>query len=239
MALAGTDPAPDADAHPPFTDPGTDGGPDDDLEALELARRVEASDIGRETLERLEAAFDLMAVRYQTDDPSVLLRDVRRHCAYVTKLLDERKTLAEHQGLLVIGGWLSLLAATLHVDLKEGGAAGARLRTAALLAQHAGHAEIQAWTYETEAWRALTAGDYPRSVQLSAAAQNIAPRGSSAEVQATAQEAGRRPASGRRGRRMRRSTGFSDSPRRSCCMRRRNITTSTTRPRRRRTWRPR
>ncbi|WP_447040287.1 helix-turn-helix domain-containing protein [Streptomyces sp. DSM 118878] len=161
---------------------------DDDLEALELARRVRASDVGTETLDRLEAAFDRMAVAYQTAQPSALLRDVRRHSAYVTKLLDERKTLSEHRRLLVLGGWLSLLAATLHVDLREGAAATARLHAAALLAQHAEHSEIHAWVYETKAWTALTAGDYVRAVELSRAAQGIAPRGSSAEVQSAAQE---------------------------------------------------
>lgn len=171
-------------------DPSWDAslGSDDDLDALELARRVEASDVGTETLDRLEEAFDGLAMAYQTERPSALLRDVRRHSAYVTKLLDEKQTLTEHRRLLVIGGWLSLLAGTLHVDLKEGGAAMSRLRTAALLAQHAEHAEIRAWVYETKAWTALTAGDYGRAVELSQAAQGIAPRGSSAEVQSTAQE---------------------------------------------------
>jgi hypothetical protein len=53
--------------------------------------------------------------------------------------LDERKR------LIVLGGWLSLLAATVHIDLKQPAAATARLRTAASLAQHAGHNEIRAW----------------------------------------------------------------------------------------------
>ncbi|MGW6274160.1 helix-turn-helix domain-containing protein [Streptomyces sp. NPDC055060] len=186
VALASCDARPEGVPSDASWDVGP--GSDDDLEALELARRVEASDVGPETLDRLEEAFDGLAVAYQTYRPSALLRDVRRHSAYVTKLLDERKTLGEHRRLLVIGGWLSLLGATLHVDLKEGGAATARLRTATLLAEHAGHAEIRAWVYETKAWTALTAGDYPRAVQLSQAAQSIAPRGGSVTVQATAQE---------------------------------------------------
>ncbi|MGA4841545.1 helix-turn-helix domain-containing protein [Streptomyces sp. G45] len=160
----------------------------DDLEAIELERRVRASDVGGETLDRLELAFDQFATRYQTERPAGLLREVRQHLAYVGRLLDDRKTLSEHRRLIVIGGWLSLLAATLHVDLGHTRAASARLATAAALAQHADHHEIHAWTYETEAWRALTAGDYPRAVELSRAAQRVAPRGSSAELQATAQE---------------------------------------------------
>ncbi|GGR79420.1 hypothetical protein GCM10010252_17640 [Streptomyces aureoverticillatus] len=175
---------------------GGDGG--DDLEAVELARRVRASDVGGETLDRLEEAFDQLATRYQTGSPPELLRDVRRHLAYVTKLLDDRKTLSEHRRLVVLGGWLSLLAATLHIDLKQSRSATARLTTAASLAQHAEHPEIHAWTYETEAWRALTDGDYPRAVELSRAARHIAPRGGSAELQATAQEGRARARLGQR-----------------------------------------
>ncbi|MEL3950468.1 MULTISPECIES: helix-turn-helix domain-containing protein [Streptomyces] len=173
-------------------------GPGDDLEAVELARRVRASDVGAETLERLESAFDQFAVRYQTGSPPALLRDVRQHLGYVTMLLDDRKTLSEHRRLIVLGGWLSLLAATLHVDLRQPRAAAARLTTAASLAQHAEHHEIHAWTYETEAWRALTTGDYPRAVELSRAAQHVAPRGGSAELQATAQEGRARARLGQR-----------------------------------------
>lgn len=77
-------------------------------------------------------------------------------------------------------------------------AAHARLTTAASLAQHAEHPEIHAWTYETRAWRALTDGDYPRAVDLSRAAQHIAPRGGSAELQATAQEGRARARLGQR-----------------------------------------
>lgn len=90
--------------------------------------------------------------------------------------------------MLIVGSWLSLLGATVHIDLKQYQAASARLTTAASLARHAGHEEIRAWCYETEAWRLLTEGDYRRAVELSRAAQHLAPTGSSAAIQATAQE---------------------------------------------------
>ena len=41
---------------------------------------------------------------------------------------------------------------------------------------------------ETRAWQALTSGEYRRAVELSRAAQQAAPNGSSAHIQATAQE---------------------------------------------------
>lgn len=161
---------------------------DDELEALELMRRVDASDVGAATLELLESVVDDLAIAYPKTPPDVLLGRVRKHLGYLHRLLDARKTLAEHQRLLVIGGWLSLLGATVHIDLNQAGAAKARLKTAASLAKHAGHDEIRAWCHETEAWRVLTDGDYPRALELSEAAVALAPAGSSAQVQATAQK---------------------------------------------------
>jgi tetratricopeptide (TPR) repeat protein len=88
----------------------------------------------------------------------------------------------------VSGGWLSLLAATVLADLHDDAAALSYVRTAAALAGEAGHAEIAAWTFETRAWIDVTAGRYKAAVALARAGQDAAPRGSSALVQATAQE---------------------------------------------------
>ncbi|MGH3879853.1 MAG: helix-turn-helix domain-containing protein [Actinophytocola sp.] len=161
---------------------------DDELAAIELARRVAATDVGEETLTRLELAFDDLAMAYPVTPPDELLERLRQHLSYVGTLLDGRMTLAERRRLVVVGGWLSLLAATVHIDLNQPTAATARLRTAASLAQHAGHDEIRAWSFETEAWRVLTEGDYRRALELSRAAQALAPTGSSVAIQATAQE---------------------------------------------------
>lgn len=147
---------------------------DDEMDAWELVRRVQASDVGPATLDRLEQAFDALARSYPKADPATLLQRVRKHSAYVVKLLDGKKTLAEHRRLLVIGGWLSLLGATVHIDLKQDDAATARLQTAATLAREAGHPEIEAWCFETDAWRVLTEGDYVHALELSRIAQDVA-----------------------------------------------------------------
>ncbi|MFH8220441.1 helix-turn-helix transcriptional regulator [Streptomyces sp. NPDC018057] len=161
---------------------------DDEFDALELARRVSASDVGRETLERLEFAFDDLAMKYPVSPPQDLLRRVRKHSSYVARLMDARTTLAEQRRLYVVGGWFQLLGATLHIDLHQDDAATARLQTAATLAQHAEHREIEAWCYETDAWRVLTDGDYKRALELSLIAQKLAPVGTSAAIQSAAQE---------------------------------------------------
>ncbi|MFD8480349.1 helix-turn-helix transcriptional regulator [Kitasatospora sp. NPDC059673] len=161
---------------------------DDEIEALELARRVSASDVGKETLERLELTFHELATKYPTVAPQELLGKVRKYTLYVANLMDAKKTLSEHRQLLVIGGWFSLLGATLHIDLNQQDAATARLRTAMTLAQHAENSEIQAWCFETDAWRVLTDGNYSKAVELSATAQQLAPAGSSIEIQSLAQQ---------------------------------------------------
>lgn len=168
--------------------PVSAGVSDDELDAVELARRVEASDVSPETLTRLEAAVDELATAYAGTPPVELLPRVRRHLAYIGQLVDARMTPTQRRRLLVAGGWLSLLAATMHIDLRQGSAAQARLVTAAQLAGHAEHAEIAAWCLETRAWDVLTTGDYQRAVELSRRAQDAAPRGSSAHIQAIAQE---------------------------------------------------
>ncbi|MBO4207213.1 helix-turn-helix domain-containing protein [Micromonospora echinofusca] len=162
---------------------------DHDAEAEELLTRVRASDVSAETLSRIEAGVDDLASAYATTPSVDLLPMVRRHLAYVSRLLDGHGTLAQRRRLVVAGGWLSILRATVHIDLQQRSAAGAHLTAAGKLAEHAEHAEIQAWCLETHAWESLTKGDYPRSIDLSQQAQRVAPRGSSAHIQATAQEA--------------------------------------------------
>jgi hypothetical protein len=161
---------------------------DDEIAALEFARRAEASDVGNSVLEQLELTVDDLATAYPGTPPADLLSRLRTHLGYASQLLDTRTTLAQHRRLLVTGGWLSLLAATCLIDLHEDHAAVAHLRTAAQLARETGHAEIAAWCLETQAWQVLTAGDYRRAVDIAQAAQHIAPRDGSAFIQATAQE---------------------------------------------------
>ncbi|GAA0503832.1 hypothetical protein GCM10011581_25920 [Saccharopolyspora subtropica] len=167
--------------------PAATGG-DTELAALELARRAASSNVGSTTLAHLEAIVDDLATAYPVTPPGELASRLRTHIGHVTNLLDARVTLSEHTRLLNVGAWLSLLAATVYIDLDQQPAATAYLRTAASLAGDTGHAEITAWCYETAAWRVLTKGEYQQAVALSQAARHHAPTGSSVMIQATAQE---------------------------------------------------
>ncbi len=161
---------------------------DGELAALDWVQRVAASDIGGGTLERLELAVDDLASAYPTTAPDQLLAQVQQHLGYAARLMEGKKTLVEHRRLLVTVGWLSLLAGTCHIDLGEVAAAAARLRLVRDIADEAGHPEIAAWCLETRAWQQLTAGGFVAAVELSRAAQAIAPPDCSAFIQSTAQE---------------------------------------------------
>ena len=161
----------------------------DEIEAIEVARRATASDVGETTVGRLEQAADDIALAYPRTPPAELLRRTGVHLGYATGLLGARMTLGEHRRLLVTTGWLSLLAATCLIDLRRFPAATAHLRTAAQLARETGHAEIAAWCLETKAWAEITDGNYRRAADLAQAAQRLAPRDGSAYIQASGQEA--------------------------------------------------
>ena len=196
---------PDADATPGFrpqTRPTTaaagqpdvpDPYPDGDG-LLALAERAEVSDIGSAAVEALEEVAELLARAYATTDPAALLVQVRRRAGELAELLDRRTTLAQRRRLLVVGGWLALLGATLHVDLGDrAGAAGARAAAASLGREtghrEIGHREIGAWAVEVAAWTALTDRNWARAARLAADGEALAPVGSPAGVQLAAQSA--------------------------------------------------
>jgi transcriptional regulator with XRE-family HTH domain len=168
--------------------------------AAELKQRIEASDVSAGTLDRLEAVADEQAVAYPSTHPAVLLARVRRHVTAVGPLFDARMTLRQRQRLTVAAGWLSLLAATLQIDLRARSAARATLDTASAMADQSGHAELRAWCVETRAWAVLIVGEHRRALELSRQAQAMAPRGSSAYIQSTAQEGRAWARLGERGR---------------------------------------
>ncbi|MFY1635803.1 helix-turn-helix domain-containing protein [Solwaraspora sp. WMMB335] len=164
----------------------TDEGEHD---SAELARRVAATDISTTTITGIEAAVDELATAYPTASPHALLPRVRRHLTYVTTLVGSgrRMTLDQHRRILVAGGWLSLLTATVLIDLRRRESAIAHLRTAEAMGAHTEHDEIRAWCLETRAWEALTTGDPATALDLARGARAVAPAGSSAWLQSTAQ----------------------------------------------------
>jgi transcriptional regulator with XRE-family HTH domain len=158
-------------------------------ELLELAARAEASDVGAVTLELVELSVDRLARSYTRVPPDELLRDVRTRARQIGRLLDGRATLAQRRRLITAAGWLALLAATLHVDLGQRGAAGAVRAVAKSLGRETEQDEIGAWVCEIDTWTALVDQDWPRAADLAAAGEAIAPAGSPAAAQLAVQSA--------------------------------------------------
>jgi tetratricopeptide (TPR) repeat protein/transcriptional regulator with XRE-family HTH domain len=158
------------------------------VEALELGRRVAASDIGAGTLESIDRAVDRFCRDYPSTPPDLLAAKVQRHLRYVRRLLDGRKTLAQHRQLLVAGGWLAVLLACLHFDLGDREAAEATRDIGFQLGVEAGHEELVTWSYELLAWFALVDGRYHETVTLAQTGLELAPS-TSAGVQLAVQQA--------------------------------------------------
>jgi transcriptional regulator with XRE-family HTH domain len=173
----------------PAAAPRGDDADDLDVELLELNRRAEASDVGAAVLQAVDLAVADLARRYIRTPPAELLLIVRRRSRDVVRLLDGRSTLAQRRRLLVAGGWLALLAATVHVDLGHRIAARIARDTATSLGRETGEAELVAWAVEGASWEAVVDQEWPEAVSLARAGQRIAPTGRSAAVQLAAQEA--------------------------------------------------
>ncbi|MCX9191025.1 hypothetical protein C3Y87_06300 [Carbonactinospora thermoautotrophica] len=159
------------------------------LEAFELIRRLEASDVGGGMLEALCLKVDRLCRDYPHLDAQALRVQAAPHLRYVINLLDGRLTLAQHRELLVIGGWLSALLGCVYYDMGHREAALASCEAAFRFGDQAGHRELMAWSYEMRAWFALSEGRYREVIELARAGQETCRGDSNARVQLTLQEA--------------------------------------------------
>lgn len=113
---------------------------------------------------------------------------MQQRLRYVRRLLDGRKTLAQHRQLLVAGGWLAVLLACLHFDLGDREAAEVSRDLGFQFGTEAGHQELVAWSYELLAWFALVDGRYHDTVAFGQTGLELAPA-TSAGVQLAVQQA--------------------------------------------------
>jgi tetratricopeptide (TPR) repeat protein len=159
------------------------------VEAMELARLAEASDVGADALASVERAVERLRHAAVGTPPGSLLPTVRAQRRYVGRLLDGRLTLGQRRRLLAAAGRLSVVLARLHLEAGERDAAEASREAALRLARQAGNAELAAWAFEAGAWWALVDGRFREAVRLSRAGQDRAPPASAAAVQLALHEA--------------------------------------------------
>ncbi len=170
--------------------PGRPAGPDGAVfEAVEVARRAEASELGPGTLAGVERTVARLRAAAAGTPPGELLPAVLAQLGYVGRLLERRPTLAQHRRLLVAAGWLSVLVAQLWFEAGDREAAEASRDAAFRLARQAGHAELAAWSVEALALWALADGRFSDALELARSGQDLAPPASAAALQLALDEA--------------------------------------------------
>ena len=159
----------DGDAEPGHwpAAPGDRAGPGRAVfEAVEVARRAEASQLGPGTLAGVERMVARLRDAADGTPPGELLPAVLAQLRYVGRLLERRPTLAQHRRLLAAAGWLSVLLARLFFEARDREAAEASRDAAFRLARLAGHAELAAWSVEALAGWALADGRFRDALEL-------------------------------------------------------------------------
>lgn len=172
-------PAPGGPAGPGLDDPPADPV----LEAMELARRAEASELGEEAMAGLERAVERLQRAALATPPAELIPAVRARRRYAGRLLAGGLPLGRHRRLLVAAGRLSLLLARLQDDAGDREAAEADRDTAFRLACQADHGELAALAVELLASWALLDGRCDDALDLARTGQDLAPPASMAAVQ--------------------------------------------------------
>jgi hypothetical protein len=159
------------------------------VEALEVARQAEASEVGPGTLEEIERSLERLRQAAARTPPELLIPAVRGQRRYLGRLLAGRLTLGHRRRLLVAAGWLSALLAELYFDAGQREAAEANRDAAYRLAQQAGHAELAARAVGSLASWALVDGRFRDAVELAWAGQDLAPPAGAAALQLALDEA--------------------------------------------------
>ena len=167
-----------------FLEAAADGA----VEAVELAREAEASDLGAGTLENIDLAVDRLRRSYASAPPALLIPRVQARLRGLRRLHTGRLNLAQRRQLLVAGGWLATLLATLQFDAGDQPAAEDSRDAALQLGKAAGHQEIMAWSFELLAWFALVNHQPRQALDLAQQGLTLAPN-TSAGVQLAMQQA--------------------------------------------------
>ncbi|HWC43944.1 MAG TPA: helix-turn-helix transcriptional regulator [Actinomycetota bacterium] len=168
------------------------------LEAMELARQAEASEVGEETMAVLERAVARLERAALATPPEELIPSVRARRCHAGRLLERPLTLGRHRRLLVAAGWLSLLLARLHFDAGDREAAEADRDSAFRLAGQADHAELAALAVELLTSWAFADGRFDDALTLARTGQDLAPPASAAALQLALDEAEALASLGRR-----------------------------------------
>ena len=158
------------------------------MDTLEILTRLRASSVDPAVLEGLRITVDRLCSEYPHVPAEQLLIEGRAWLRRITTLLDRQLSLAHHQEILSLAGWLAALVGCVAYDTTNRPAAEATRLAAFSLGEESGDTEVMAWAQEMRAWFALTRGDYRGVIAAAEAGITIAPN-SRAAVQLHAQKA--------------------------------------------------
>ncbi|MFD0596173.1 XRE family transcriptional regulator [Catellatospora coxensis] len=158
------------------------------MDTLEIVSRLRASDVSAATLDALRITADRLACEYPFMASDQLLVEGRAWLRRITSLLQGRLTLAQHQEVLALAGWVALLIGCVEYDLGQRQQAEATRRAALSLGEESGNVDVMGWAYEMRAWFALTQGDYRGTIAAAELGTAIA-SGKGVSVQLAAQRA--------------------------------------------------
>ncbi|MET7373534.1 helix-turn-helix domain-containing protein [Micromonospora arida] len=158
------------------------------METVEILARLRTSDVSNATLEALRITADRLCSEYPYMSSDQLRVEGRAWLRRITALMDRRLTLAQHQEVLSLAGWVALLVGCVEYDMGLRRIAEGTRKAALTLGEEAGNAAVSGWAYEMRAWYALTQGDYRGVIAAAEAGESIA-ASSSAAVQLAGQRA--------------------------------------------------
>jgi tetratricopeptide (TPR) repeat protein len=162
--------------------------PGEDSEILLLIQEADRSDIGSGTIESMYTVFDKLCRDYPSVPAPELQWKLKRHYRRIMQLRQGRITFAQHKELLALSAWATALLACVDWDLNQREAAETARAATLRFAKEIDHSELKAWSYEMQAWFALTEGRYSDVTSIAKAAQTIGGE-NSAIVQLVMQEA--------------------------------------------------
>jgi hypothetical protein len=160
----------------------------EDADIMLMLAEADRSDIGPGTIESLYTIFDKLCRDYPSASALELQQKLKRLYARLMRLRQGQMTFAQHKELIALSGWVTALLACVDWDMNEREAAETARAATFRFAKEIGHDELIAWSYEMQAWFALTDGRYSDATSIAKAAQTIGGE-NSAIVQLIMQEA--------------------------------------------------
>jgi hypothetical protein len=160
----------------------------EDADIMLMLQEADRTDIGPGTIESLYTIFDKLCRDYVSSPALEVQQGLKRIYARIMRATQGRMTFGQHKELIALSAWATALLACVDWDMNEREAAETARAATLRFAKEIDHHELMAWSYEIQAWFALTEGRYSDVTSIAKAAQSIGGE-NSAIVQLIMQEA--------------------------------------------------